>query len=82
MDKGAEQVMENLPDLDREVYLFMQEQYDELEEAGEKHDVAANDTFVEKKASEKFNISEEEAGNIYAKTESQLSRVQQKRASK
>ncbi|MGY4689608.1 hypothetical protein [Salibacterium sp. K-3] len=82
MDKTAEQVIDSLPELERNVYTFMQDEYDKLEQAGEKHDVAANDTYVEKKASETFNISEEEAGTIYAKTESQLIRVRQDRASR
>ncbi|RSL30168.1 hypothetical protein D7Z54_27125 [Salibacterium salarium] len=82
MEKESEQLIENLPHLEKEVYQFMQHEYAKLEEAGEKHDVAANDIFVEKKVSEKFNISEEEAGNIYAKVESQLSRFNEYRASK
>ncbi|MFD2704990.1 hypothetical protein [Salibacterium lacus] len=83
MDKDAvQQIVETLPELDRDVYTFMQEKYDELEQAGEKYDVAANDTYVEKKAAENFSVSEEEAGTIFARTESQIRRLQEERASR
>ncbi|SFP81818.1 hypothetical protein SAMN05518683_110143 [Salibacterium halotolerans] len=82
MDKDAEQIIGTLPELDRDVYTFMQEKYDELERAGEKYDVAANDTYVENQAAEKFNISDEEAGTIFARTESQIRRMKQEKASR
>lgn len=82
MEKELEQLIEKLPEQERDVYQFMQNEYDQLEQAGEKHDVAENDTFVEKKASEQFDITEEEAGNIYAKAESQISRFNKYGASK
>ncbi|MFB4164915.1 hypothetical protein ACE1TI_14065 [Alteribacillus sp. JSM 102045] len=73
-DANVRNGLQSLPEFERDVYLFMEKEYELLKKAGEKYDEAKNDTFVEKKASEEFDISEEEAGNIYARAESQLRR--------
>ncbi|SDI29550.1 hypothetical protein [Alteribacillus bidgolensis] len=73
-DANVKKGLESLPAVEREVYCFMEKEYELLEQAGEKYDEAKNDTYVEKKASKAFDISEEEAGIIYARAESQLRR--------
>ncbi|RKD73629.1 hypothetical protein ATL39_1931 [Sinobaca qinghaiensis] len=71
-DPETEQFIQSLEEPQREIYLFMRKEYDILTEQGEHFDEAKNDEYVEQKASEHFDISSEEAGNVFAKTESQI----------
>ncbi|SDI25346.1 hypothetical protein SAMN05192534_12824 [Alteribacillus persepolensis] len=80
-DVNVQNVLESLPPLEQDVYRFMVREYELLEQAGEKYDEAANDTYVEQKAGKEFNISAEEAGTIYAKAESQIRRANLHQAS-
>ena len=70
----AGQLAEKMPEKEVDVYVYMKKVYADLEAAGEKYAEAEHVTFTEKKASEQFDISTEEAAQIYAKAESQISR--------
>ncbi|MFB5660456.1 hypothetical protein [Alteribacillus sp. HJP-4] len=80
-DELSDEFILTLPDKQKHVYLYMRDEYANLEEAGEKYDEAKNDELVENKAGEAFDISPEEAGNLYAQTESQWNMYMTKKAS-
>lgn len=70
----VEQLAEQMPEREVDIYVYMKKVYEDLAAAGEKYDEAKNDTFAEQKASERFGVTTEEAAQIYAKAESQVRR--------
>ncbi|MCR8867080.1 hypothetical protein NQ109_29565 [Priestia megaterium] len=54
---------------DDEIYRYMQDMYDQLTNYGENYTPEIHDPQVARAAAEKFNITEEEAGQIYVDKE-------------
>ncbi|WP_100399581.1 hypothetical protein [Bacillus sp. FJAT-44742] len=68
----TEEFLQTLPKDQRAVYVYMRDEYERLAAAGKQTDMEEYDAYVEKKASEKFGITRQDAMNTYALTESQL----------
>lgn len=78
-DLETENFINSLPDEEREVYKFMRAEYDKVTDEGDKYDVEKHDEIVANSASQKFNISIEQAGNIYVLVESKISDFHEER---
>ncbi|SFE80663.1 hypothetical protein [Alteribacillus iranensis] len=78
-DPKTEGFIDSLPKLQSKIYRYMRGKYDEITDYGDHYDVETQDDEVARLASEKFNITEEEAGDLYEKTEIQISKFHSSR---
>lgn len=59
-----------------EVYLYMREEYRNETSDGETYDVEHHDDLIAKRAADKYSITAEEAGQIYADSEVAIANYQ------
>lgn len=74
-DPDVEKLLDTLHGHKAEVYRFMRDEYERITNNGDNYDVEQQDDMVAKAASEKFSISEEQAGSIYVEVEVKISKL-------
>ncbi|EJW14740.1 hypothetical protein [Paenibacillus alvei] len=77
-DPEVEKLLDSLPKEEANIYRYMREEYDRVTNNGENYD-ETHDDLVARLARDKFNISEEKAGQIYIDVEFKVSKFQKKR---
>ncbi|WP_226036731.1 hypothetical protein [Aquibacillus saliphilus] len=78
-DTGTEEFINSLPIVQTKVYKYMRSKYEELTNDGDNYEVESVDSLVALMASKEFSITEEEAADLYIKTENQIHKFHIKR---
>ncbi|WP_309087355.1 hypothetical protein [Domibacillus sp.] len=82
INSGTENVIDGLSQHEKDVYRFMRDEYERTVSYGDAYDAKVQDPQLTALVSREFNISADEARNIYMDVESKIADFRRKQSGK